>query len=139
MRPSWKTTSTFSRTSRRRSRTSSRNTWSDRLGSNRRHLASRSTSETPARCTEDLRRTKSSTHRVIEMDFYLSVYLSIYLSIYQSFHLPIYLSVFPSSYLSISLSMFLSIYVSRWLRQLSSSGQTNRRWKNQVHTNARRT
>ena len=100
MRPSWKTTSTFSRTSRRRSRTSSRNTWSDRLGSNRRHLASRSTSETPARCTEDLRRTKSSTHRVIEMDFYLSVYLSIYLSIYQSFHLPIYLSVFPCSYLS---------------------------------------
>ena len=68
-----------------------------------------------------------------------NTFLSVYLSIYLSVCLSIYLSSYLSIFLSICQSIPLPVYVSRRIRQLSSCGQTHWGWKNQVHTNARRT
>ena len=86
----------FSIRFRKKPETSSRNTWSDRHGSNQHLSASPSKSKTRARCRDQWRWRKDSTLRVFELPkinnfIYLSIYVSVYLSICLSVNLSYFL------------------------------------------------
>ena len=104
-RPSPRTTSTCLKTSRKRSGANSRNTWSDRHGSNQALSVSQSKSGTPTKCTTAPKQGKGFTHRVS----WTCISLHLGLSIRQSFFL--YILIYLSIYLSIILSIILSIYI----------------------------